>query len=121
MYLVQALCLVGYEHLSEREEEDEQPKSRGTLTSTQRSPLRIIAKETLTANSSIAKVTGYWTRVYPAPTRTPGIIMKRACVVTNPSEYYLIRVLGSERTQPAGKQEILTRNRSLGQSARLRR
>jgi hypothetical protein len=34
MYLIQALCLVGYEHLSEREKEDEQPKSRGTLTST---------------------------------------------------------------------------------------
>jgi hypothetical protein len=50
MYLVQALCLVGYEHLSEREEEDEQPKSRGTLTSTQRSPLRSIAKETPTAD-----------------------------------------------------------------------
>jgi hypothetical protein len=91
MYLVQALCLVGYEHLSEREEEDEQPKSRGTLTSTQRSPLRIIAKETPIANSGIAKVTGYWTRVYPAPPRALGIIMQRACVATNPSKYYPIR------------------------------
>jgi hypothetical protein len=103
MYLVQALCLVEYEHLSEREEEDEQPKSRGTLTSTQRSPLRIIAKETPTANSSIAKVIGFWTRIYPAPIRAPSIIMKRACVTTNPSKYYPIRVLGSEGTQPAGK------------------
>jgi hypothetical protein len=103
MYLVQALCLVGYEHLSEREEGDEQPKSRGTRTSTQRSPLRIITKETSTANSSIAKVIGFWTRIYPAPTRTPSIIMKRACVTTDQSKYYPIRVLGSEGTQPAGK------------------
>ena len=60
MYLVQALCLVGYEHLSEREEEDEQPKSRGTLTSTQRSSLRITAKETpqRTAVSRKSQVTG---------------------------------------------------------------
>ena len=88
MYLVQALCLVEYEHLSEREEEDEQPKSRGTRTSTQRSPLRIITKETPTANSSIAKVIGFWTRVYPAPTRAPGIIMQRACVATGYSKPY---------------------------------
>jgi hypothetical protein len=93
---------VGYEHLSEREEEDEQPKSRGTLTSTQRSPLRIIAKEILIANSGIAKVTGYWTRVYPAPTRTPGIIMKRACVATNPSKNYPIR---SKRYSDCGSRE----------------
>jgi hypothetical protein len=101
MYLVQALCLVEYEHLSEREEEDEQPKSRGTLTSTQRSPLRVIAKETPTANSSIAKVTGFWTRIYPAPTRTPGIIMQRACVATNPSKYYPIR---SKRYSDSGSE-----------------